>query len=148
MNQRKLVARWFLSFACATLIACNGGSGDSGTGSGGGSETGGSNGSGGTSETGGTTGSGGSVSTGGSSASGGQRTRQPAGRGGAAGSGQTGNRRRRRQGTGGAGGKATGGAIRHWRHEHWWRDGHGGPRSADAAAPSLLARRSAPSPIR
>ena len=28
MNQRKLVARWILSFACSTLIACNGGSGD------------------------------------------------------------------------------------------------------------------------
>ena len=108
MNQRKLVARWILSFACSTLIACNGGSGDSGTGETGG--TTGSTGSGGTSETGGTTGtgSGGSISTGGSSATGatggsvgsGGTGGAAGGRGGAAGSGET-----------GGGGKATAGAT-------------------------------------
>jgi hypothetical protein len=119
MNQRKLVARWILSFACSTLLACNGGSGDSGTGGAG--ETGGttgSTGSGGAGETGGTTGSGGSVGTGGSSASGGTSGAtggnvgsgggsatggSSGGRGGATGSGQA--------GATGAGGKGTGGAT-------------------------------------
>ena len=98
MNQRKLVARWILSFACSTLLACNSGSGDAGTGTGGGGETGGSNGSGGaTGGTGGTSGAtGGSVGTGGNGATGGSA----GGRGGNAGSGQA-----------GAGGKGTGGAT-------------------------------------
>jgi len=96
MNQRKLVARLILSFACSTLLACNGGSGDSGTGTGGGGETGGSTGTGGSSATGGTSGAtGGSVGTGGNSSSG--------GRGGAAGSGQA--------GATGGGGKGSGGAT-------------------------------------
>ena len=118
MNQRKLVARWILSFACSTLIACNGGSGETGTGGAG--ETGGnsgSTGSGGAGETGGTNGSGtgGSVSTGGNSATGGtsgatggsvgtggnSATGGVTGTGGAAGA----------KGTGGAGGKGTGGAT-------------------------------------
>src|SRR4051812_33071808 len=68
MNQRNLVARWILSFACSTLLACNGGSGDGGTGTGGAGQTGGSNGSGGASATGGTgSGTGGSSATGGTS---------------------------------------------------------------------------------
>ena len=91
MNGRKLVARWILSFACATLLACSGGSGDSGTGSGGARQTGGS--SGGASATGGSVGSGGS---GGNRSAGGSA----GGRGGTVGSGQA-----------GAGGKGTGGAA-------------------------------------
>ncbi len=107
MNRRKLVARWILSFACSTLLACNGGSGDSGTGGAG--ETGGnsgSTGSGGASATGGSTGTGGSSATGGSSgATGGSSATggSAGGRGGAAGSGQA--------GATGAGGKGTGGAT-------------------------------------
>ncbi len=110
MNQRKLVARWILSFACSTLIACSGGSGD------GAGETGGSNGSGGAGETGGTTGtgSGGSVGSGGNSVTGGTSgatggsvgsggNAAAGGRGGGAGAGQT--------GATGAGGKGTGGAT-------------------------------------
>ena len=134
MNRRKLVARWILSFACSTLLACNGGSGDSGTGSGGAGETGGttgSTGSGGTGETGGATGAGGSVSTGGSVGTGGNSATggSAGGRGGAAGSGQAGGGGKGTggatatggatgtggaagaKGTGGAGGKATGGAT-------------------------------------
>jgi len=117
MNQRKLAARWILPFACSTLLACNGGSGDGGAG---GSETGGSigsTGSGGASDTGGTTGTGsggqgtgGSVGAGGSDTTGGASgatggsvgTGAAGGRGGAAGSGAGG------KGTGGA--TATGGA--------------------------------------
>jgi hypothetical protein len=87
MNQRKLVARWILSCACSTLLACHGGSGDGGTG--GGSATGGTSGA-----TGGNVGSGGSASGQGGSAG---------GRGGAAGSGQA--------GATGAGGKGTGGTT-------------------------------------
>jgi hypothetical protein len=120
MNQRKLVARWILSFACSTLMACSGGSGDSGTGTGGGSETGGSNGSGGASETGGNTGSGGSVSTGGSIGAGGSSATggSTGGRGGAAGSSEAGATGAGGEGTGGAtgtggaaGAKATGGVT-------------------------------------
>jgi glycosyl hydrolase family 43 len=109
MNQRKLVARWILSFACATLLACNGGSGDGGTSTGGAGETGGNTGStgsgggratGGGSASGGTSGAtGGSVGNGGSSATGGSA----GGRGGGAGSSQA--------GATGAGGKGTGGAT-------------------------------------
>jgi len=108
MNQRKLVARWILSFACSTLIACNGSSGDGG----GADETGGSHGSGGVGETGGTTGTGGSVGSGGNSATGGNTGATggsvgsggaAGGRGGGAGSGQA--------GATGAGGKGTGGAT-------------------------------------
>ena len=104
MNQRKLVARWILSFACSTLLACNGGSGDSGTGRGGAGETGGSTGSGGgtggASATGGTTGAtGGNLGTGGNSATGGSA----GGRGGTGGAGQA--------GATGGGGKGTGGAT-------------------------------------
>ena len=94
MNQRKLVPRWILSFACSALLACNGGTGDSGTG------TGGSVGTGGNGPAGGTSGaSGGSVGTGGNTATGGAA----GGRGGAAGSDQA--------GTAGGGGKGTGGAA-------------------------------------
>jgi hypothetical protein len=129
MNQRKLVARWILSFACSTLLACNGGAGDGGTGGG---ETGGNTGSGGGSATGGASATGGtSGATGGSVGAGGSATGgSTGGRGGTAGSGQTGATGGKgtggatatggvtgtgggagAKGTGGAGGKGTGGAI-------------------------------------
>jgi hypothetical protein len=119
MNQRKLAARWILSFACSTLLACNGGSGDGGTGSGGTSQTGGntgnsgSTGSGGASATGGSTGTGGAVSTGGSVGTGGAGTGGSVGAGGSSATGGSAGGRGGTTGSGqaGAGGKGTGGVT-------------------------------------